>query len=208
MKRDTQSWMVRVLVVAGFCVAGVIPGAHAATVVLPRPGQVGIGMQGGFGTLLSSGDLGDVFGRGPSIAVRLRYRMRYERAIGLSFEGQRFDIRIPEAHFPNEPLLGGRTSVRVILSGLEFYQLFGTRTRTTKMISVGAGVAQTSGRTSDKDTFYPGDGAYVSVGAGFERFLVRSWALELSTHYQAIFLPQDRNHDVQVALGLMFYASY
>ena len=208
MNRDAVWWMARVLAVVALCVAGAVPARAVGSIVLPRPGQVGIGFQGGYGTLLKSGDLGEIFGQGPAIAVRLRYRMRYERAIGLSFEGQRFDIRTPEATFPGFPELKGRINVRVVLSGLEFYQLFGTRTRTTKMISLGGGVAQTSGRTTDKDTYYPGDGAFVSVGAGFERFLLRSWALDVSTRYQAVFLPKDRNHDLQVAVGMMFYASY
>jgi hypothetical protein len=86
--------------------------------------------------------------------------------------------------------------------------MFGTRTRATKMVMVGAGLAQTSGRTLDKDSFYPGDGAFVSGGAGLEWFLLRSWAVDLSARYVALFLPDDRNHDVQVALGFIFYASY
>ena len=72
---------------------------------------------------------------------------------------------------------------------------------------VGAGLAQTSSKTAE-GTFYPGDGTYVSAGAGVERFLIRSWALDFSTRYVALFLPDDRNHDLQVALGLIFYASY
>ena len=38
--------------------------------------------------------------------------------------------------------------------------------------------------------------------------VIRSWAFDLSTRYQVIFLPQDRNHDVQLALGVIFYAGY
>jgi hypothetical protein len=185
-----------------------VPALAAGSIVLPRSGQVGVGVQGGWGTLLKSGELGNAFGNGPTLAFRLRYRMRYERAMGLSFEGERFEIRTPEDEFPAGSGLDGRTHVNAILSGLEFYQLFGTRTRTTRMVMVGAGLAQTSGRTLNNDTFFPGDGTYVSVGAGVERFLIRSWALDLSTRYVALFLPDDRNHDLQVALGLIFYASY
>lgn len=181
----------------------------AGTIVLPRPGQVGLGLQGGYGTLLKSGDLGGTFGDGFTIAARLRYRMRYERALGLTFENQRMAIRVPEATAPPpDTLLPGRDRVNVVLSGLEFYRMFGTRTPTVKMLMVGAGLAQTSGRTINNETFYPGDGAFVSVGFGVERFLYRSWALDFSTRYMALFLPDDRAHDVQAALGIMFYASY
>lgn len=209
MRRGGRWWMVAMAVAV--LASATTARARAASIVLPRPGQVGVGIQGGFGTLLKSGELGGTFGNGPALAVRLRYRMRYERALGLSFEGQRFDIRVPEAHDPVDPTLSARINLRVILSGLEFYQLFGTRTRVTKMLMVGAGLAQTSGRTVDKETWYRqagSDGAYVSLGGGMERFLIRSWALDLSARYMAVFLPDERSHDVQAALGVIFYASY
>ncbi|MEK7824768.1 MAG: hypothetical protein AAB290_06985 [Candidatus Eisenbacteria bacterium] len=207
MSRSGGWWMV-VMAVMALAPAVAVSARAAGSIVLPRPGQVGVGAQGGWGTLLKSGDLGGTFGNGPTLAFRLRYRMRYERALGLSFEGERFEIRVPEARDPADSLLSGRTHVNAILSGLEFYQLFGTRTRTTKMVMVGAGLVQISGRTLNNETFFPGDGSYVSVGAGVERFLIRSWALDFSTRYVALFLPDDRNHDLQVALGLIFYASY
>jgi hypothetical protein len=207
MRGNGRSWWAVVVVVA--LASAIAGGAGAAgTIVLPRPGQVGIGVQGGWGSLLKSGDLGNTFGNGPTLGIRLRYRMRYERALGLSFENERFEIRAFEPTFPTDSLLPGRVRINAVLSGLEFYQMFGTRTRTTKMLMVGAGLVQTSGRTLDADTFYPGDGSYVSAGAGVERFIYSSWALDLSGRYVAMFLPDDRNHDVQAAFGIIFYASY
>ena len=187
----------------------VAPAAWAAgTVLLPRPGQVGLGLQGGYGTLLKSGSLGGTFGEGPTIAARLRYRMRYERAIGLTFENQRHDIRAAEAYDPLDVVsFPGRTRLNVVLSGLEFYRMFGTRTPTVKMLMLGAGIAQTSSRTLNAETIYEGDGTFLSAGFGVERFVYRSWALDFSTRYMLLFLPDDRSHDVQVAVGLMFYAS-
>lgn len=201
--------MAVVVTVATLLVA---PAAWAAeSIVLPRPGQVGLGLQGGYGTLLKSGELGGAFGEGPTVAARLRYRMRYERAIGLTFENQRHDIRVFEEFAPDSvgiAPLPGRTRVNMVLSGLEFYQMFGTRTRTVKMLMVGAGVAQLSGRFLNNESFFPGDGTFVSAGFGVERFVFRSWALDLSARYMTVFIPDDRAHDVQLALGLMFYASY
>jgi len=208
-------WLVVVMLVLMAPVRAVP--ARGATISLPRPGQVGVGAQGGWGALLKTGEVGNIFSDGPTLAFRLRYRMRYERAIGLAFENQRFKIRAPETEFPVGSGLPGRDHVNAILSGLELYQMFGTRTRTTKMVMVGVGLAQTSGRDTGilpngdnigSDTFYPGDGSYVSIGAGVERFVIHSWALDLSTRYSAVFLPGNRNYDVQVALGFMFYASY
>lgn len=180
----------------------------ASTIVLPRPGQVGIEVQGGYGTLLKSGDLGGSFGQGPHMAARLRYRMRYERAIGLSFENQRLDIRQPEVDWPAGSGLPGRDHVNIVLSGLEFCKLFSTRTPSVKMIILGVGLAQTSGKTVNDEGFFPGDGSYLCAGFGVERFFYKSWALDLSTRYMFVMIPEDKVHDVQVSLGLMFYASY
>lgn len=214
--RRRGGWWLAVMMVVLLAPAHVVP-ARGATITLPRPGQVGVGAAGGWGALLKTGDVGNNFSDGPTLAFRLRYRMRYERALGLTFENERFSIRAPEAEFPVGSGLPGRDHVNAILSGLELYQMFGTRTRTTKMVMVGVGLAQTSGRdtgvlptgeVTGSDTFYPGDGSFVSLGAGVERFVIHSWAIDLSTRYNMVFLPGNRNYDVQVALGFMFYASY
>jgi len=177
-------------------------------IVLPRPGQVGIEVQGGYGFLIDMGSLGGDFSDGPTIAARLRYRMRYERAIGLSFENQRFSLRNPETEWPAGSGLPGRDHVNLVMSGLEYYKLFGTRTPTTKMIILGVGLAQSNGKTVNNEGFFPGDGSYLVGGFGVERFLIKSWALDFSTRYMYVFLPDDHVQDVQAALGIMFYASY
>lgn len=181
------------------------PHARAeTTVILPRPGQIGIGIQGQYGTLLQSGDFGDQFGSGPGLTVRLRYRMRYERGFGLSFESQSFDVRTQSdtAFAP--------TRATFILSGAEFYQIFNTRQKVQPMISVGAGIAQIHTTLNDGETAYPlaGDGLYVSGGLGMERFVYRTLALDFSTRYMAVFQNGNVNHDFQASAGLIFYASY
>jgi len=189
-----------------------------ADIVLPRAGQVGIGIQGQGGTMLSSGDLGGEFGAGPGLAVSIRYRMRFERAFGLSFESQRLKARDPQGNRlrPNSAfdtsstLPGVRDRLKVTTAGIDFYQMFDTRDRTVKMLSAGAGLAQVSAHLSDGETQFPiaGDGIYLSVGAGLERFFFKSWAYDLGTRYMAIFHDGTINHDVQAKLGLIFYAAY
>lgn len=182
--------------------------SSAVVVVPPRTGQVGLGAQIQYGTLFDTDGLGQDYEAGPGLAVRLRYRMRYERAIGLSFENQGFDTRgdVPsdvEGLSPPERL-------HFFTAGPEVYQMFGTAGRTHKMLSLGAGLAKITVKLQNGETAFltAGDGLYVSAGAGLEHFFYRSWGLDMSTRYMAVFHDGKANHDVQLSIGLMFYASY
>ena len=193
--------------------------AGAVPIVLPRAGQVGFGVQGQFGTLAKGGNLGKEFGNGGTMAVRMVYRMRFERAIGLSFEGLRYDTRHETADssgaFP-APGLGSlatpiaRKSLAVNTEGLDIYQFFGTRTKTHKFLDAGLGIAQVYAKQVDGEIVYPlvPDGYYMSAGAGLERFLYRSWALEISARYMAVLLDGKMNNDVHAAVGVILYAAY
>jgi len=187
--------------------------AGAATVTLPRPGQVGIAVQGGYGSLIDAGGVGGEFGDGPTFAIRLRYRMRYERGIGLSFETSKFSSRLQHPYDPAHPdSTTFPDQLKVVLSGLDYYQFFGTRTTSVKMISIGAGLAQqrvdlNSGETELSGT-YSGDGLYLSGGFGLERFFYKSFALDLSARYYAMFRDGKVGHNVQAAIGIIGYAGY
>lgn len=191
------------------------PPARAANIVLPRAGQVGLSVQGQVGTLFSSGGLGTEFDNGAGLAVRLRYRMRFERAVGLSFDLQRLGARDPSGRagafdsLTDAPAVL-RDRLQVNTAGLEFYQLFDTRDRTVKMLSAGIGLAQVSAHLTSGETQFPlaGDGVYLSLGAGLERFVFRSYAWDLGVRYMAILHDKRVNHDVQLQAGFIFYAAY
>jgi hypothetical protein len=177
--------------------------AEAKTLIVPpRPGQVGLGLWGQYGDLLQTGAIGDEFGNGPGLAVRLRYRMRYERAIGLSFESQTFDNRTASSVDTSDK------QVAIITSGVEIYQMFGTRTAITRWLSAGAGITQLHVTEVDGDITYPPDGFYLSGAAGFEKFFYRSLAYDLNVRYMAIFENGSTNHQFSAAAGLIFYAGY
>jgi hypothetical protein len=186
--------------------------ASAADVELPRAGQVGISLQGGYGTMLETGVVGETFGPGPSYAIRLRYRMRYERGIGLSFENHSLEARQKIAFDPADPDSANPEKLSLILSGFEIYQLFGTRTRNVKLLSLGLGLAQLRTELNSDETELDGetsgDGLYLSAGAGIERFFYRTWAWDLSARYFAVFKDGEISHDLQAALGLVIYAGY
>jgi opacity protein-like surface antigen len=195
----------KVMVLLMLATMGVTSAADAAKVVLPRAGQVGIGMQGQYGTMLEAGDYGDLFSDGAGLAVRLRYRMRYERAIGLTFERHGFDPRAK-----SDTLLAPLNTT-LILTGLEIYQMFSTRTKVTKMLSAGVGLTQVTqklvgGETQSAGTGV-GDGFYLSAGGELEYFFWQSWAVDVSLRYHAILLHETVNHDVQLAAGVIFYTA-
>ena len=182
--------------------------ALAADVVLPRPGQVGFSFQGQGGALARSGEFGQDFGTGGGLAVRMRYRMRFERGLGLSFERHNFAARNP---LPASVDTAAKT-LNLTTASIEIYQMFGTRTRSVRMLSAGLGLVQSSQRLNDGETKVSGtgvgDGLLLSAGAGVERFVWQSWAIDLSTRYHAIFHNAKVNHDVQFSAGLVFYANY
>ncbi|HEX5635367.1 MAG TPA: hypothetical protein VFX50_19120 [Gemmatimonadales bacterium] len=198
--------------------AAAAPAAAQSNIVLPRSGQVGLGLQGQFGTLLSSGGLGEEFGSGGGLVVKVRYRMRFERAMGLTFDLQKLGARDPSGRagafdslevIPGQPV-ALRERLQINTAGIEFYQLFDTRSRTVKFISAGAGLALISSHLSTGETQYPtaGDGVFVSLGAGIERFFFRSVAWDMSVKYMGILHDQKLNHDFQLQGGLIFYAAY
>jgi hypothetical protein len=183
------------------------PAAEAKVLVVPpRAGQLGAGIQGEYGALTKTGGLGTDFGSGGGLAVRLRYRMRYERAIGLSFEKQNFEAR----HLAAADT--AQKTASLLNSSIEFYQLFGTRSNTTRMLSAGFGLTQVTKKLRDGESQLGGedvgDGAFISLGAGLERFVYQSLGIDLNTHYQLVFQNGSTNHNFQVGLGLIFYASY
>jgi opacity protein-like surface antigen len=195
---------VPILLLAMGALAWGAPARAEWIIIPPRAGQVGLSMQGQYGALLNSGGVGSQFESGPGLAVRLRYRMRYERAMGLSFESQRFDVRVPSAADTAADHMNAFTY------GFDVYQLFGTRTPVTRWIGVGAGLVQFRKVLNDKEIDFSdsNDGVYVSAGAGVERFVWRSWAMDLSGKYLTVFQNGHANHDFQASLGLVVYATY
>lgn len=219
MNRRLSQGLVVTLFATLFALPFTSRSAHAAsTLILPRAGQVGLGLQGEGGAMLSTGNLGKEFGAGGGLAVRVRYRMRFERAVGLTFDSHQLSARDADKFaFQNtafdsleDAATVNRDRLKIVTAGVEFYQMFDTRTRSTKYVSAGAGLAQVSAHLSNGETQYPiaGDGVFISAGAGIERFVFRSVAWDLSARYMAIFHDGKMNNDLGLQAGFIFYAAY
>jgi len=181
--------------------------AHAAWIVVPpRPGQIGVAIDGQYGSFLSGGGLGSEFGAGGGLGVRVRYRMQYERAIGISFERCDYTVR------HNADTTFADHTVTLINTGAEFYQLFGTEGKTTRMISAGFGITQVSKKLNDGEEKLGGndvgDGGFVMLGVGLERFFVQAFGLDLNAHYELIFQNGSTNQLITASAGLVFYAGF
>lgn len=207
-----------VAVVVTLALVALAAGTAAAgnVIVLPRPGQVGLSVGGSYGLLLESGTIGEQFGSGPGMNVRLRYRARYERGWGLTFESHTLDLRdletVQDYWNPDSIRAVGHPfaykKATVFLYGVDFYQMFATRTKTPMMLSVGAGLAHPAFTLNDGETQFPlSDGPYLAVGAGIERFFWRSMAFDVGARYAAIFLGDKVSHNLHASVGLIYYAS-
>ena len=184
-------------------VVGVSNACAEGSIILPRPGQVGVGGQAQFGTMFNSGDFGDLYDQGPGLGVRVRYRMRFERALGLVFESQQFDARDASADSLTAP-----ERLTALTSGVEVYQMFGTQGRTVRYLNAGVGLAQFTIHNFQDETEFPGDGLYISFGGGLERFVYRSTAIDLEVKYHTLFHEGEVNHALRVSAGVIFYVSY
>lgn len=198
--------------------------SQAWIITLPRAGQIGFSIQGTYGTMLESGQFGDEFGRGGVLAVRARYRLRNERAVGVSFEEFKLDSRTHGGladstyEFPNQGWVETREnpgpyrkSLQYSTAGADIYQMFYTRKRLTTYVQGGLGLVihatanLTYGGTQDPaDT----EGTYVSAGGGAEYFVYRSWAIDASAHAMTMFIGGHSNPLVHAAVGLIYYAAY
>jgi opacity protein-like surface antigen len=170
-----------------------------------REGTLSLGMQGEYGSFLGNSGFGAEFNHGPAIAVRVRYRFAEDQAVGVSFEGQRFDAKVDSvSEFAPKYL-------NAITTTLEYYNYFQTRSRTPQYLMLGAGLLQTREHLNDSETTFPGDGGVISLGAGAEYWWKRTLTFELSLRYNG-FIHSDNGktnvtHGVQAGLGFEFYTS-
>jgi len=170
-----------------------------------REGTLSLGMQGEYGSFLGNSGFGAEFNHGPALAVRLRYRFAEDQAVGISFEGQRFDAKFDStSEFAPKYL-------NAITTTLEYYNYFQTRSRTPQYLMIGAGLLQTRRHLNDSETDFPGDGGVLSLGAGAEYWWKRTLTFEFSLRYNG-FIHSDNGktsvtHGVQAGLGFQFYTS-
>lgn len=170
-----------------------------------REGTVSLGGQAQYGTYFARTGFGRVYGAGPGMAVRLRYRTSRETALGISFEAQRMNADDD----PVEDL--DPEWLRTITTTLEYYQYFAVKKRTPRYLLAGAGLAQTRRRLNNGETDFPGDAGVLTLGGGTEIWWKRWFTIDLSLRYYMFARSRDGvwdlSHNVQAAAGVQFYTS-
>jgi len=179
------------------------PGGFRPRIV--REGTVSLGAQGGYGAFVGGSGFADDFSSGGNLAVRLRYRTGRESAIGLSFEGTRFNAKDdPVGEFDPEWL-------QAVTTTAEYYQYFNVRKRAPRYVVFGAGLVQARRRLNNDETEFPGDGGVITLGVGTEYWWKRTITFELSARYYGMIKGEEGStlysNTAIAALGLHFYTS-
>lgn len=177
---------------------------------------ISLGIQGQYGFLGGAkdpipedpvdGSWGSLFDFGEGIAVRVRYSLARNRAIGLSFEDQRFRRQgdLPRTH-PDQ------LQLTQVLG--EYYIYFARPRKITQYVVFGAGIHRpvlrietedSTGRTLEENAF-PGTNLTVMVGAGAEYFLGRQASIDLSLRGYGINSDPERTATGELALGIHYY---
>jgi opacity protein-like surface antigen len=170
-----------------------------------REGTLSLGAQGQYGTFLGNSGFGAEYNHGPSLGVRVRYRFAEDQAFGVSFEGQRFDVKVDSASTTAPKYLTAITTTA------EYYNYFQTRSRTPQYLMIGAGLLQTRRHLNDSEIDFPGDGGVLLLGAGAEYWWKRTLTFDLSIRYNGFIHNTNGTtsltHGVQAGLGFEFYTS-
>jgi opacity protein-like surface antigen len=170
----------------------------------PRPvrqGTLSLGGVGHYGSLFGSSGFGDQFEAGLGLGFSVRYRTDAAAAFGLSFDAHDHEAK-------TAPVLAeDAEKLQIVVTSLDYYRFFRTRTRSPRYLVLGAGLAQTRRRDLDGERRFPGDGGALVFGAGVEHWLTRTLTVDLGVRYHGVLLRSEMSHVGLVGLGINFYTS-
>jgi hypothetical protein len=148
-----------------------------------------------------------LFEFGEGIALRVRYSLARNRAVGLSFEDQRF--RRLDGLDDSHP-----KQVQLSLLLVEYYFYFHRPQKLSRYLVVGGGLHRPVVRIKIEDEFtgrdveeavFPGEDLTLTAGGGLEYVLGRRTAVDLSLRGYAHRSDPGLSATAQVALGIHYY---
>jgi hypothetical protein len=195
----------------------VIAGAAAAPVGAyeHRRDTPSVGVQIQMGNLGRDSDWGKAFGWGRGVCIHLRNSTARNRAIGLTFEQQRFDIESP---LPEDIESGLPTSLLQMQTLLFDYLFYFQRPQRRCYYAVAsAGFYRPelvyerrtqAGQPMTSDVRYPGENFMGRIGGGTEYFVSRKFSFDGSISFYYLRAPDlhGLTASVQFALGVHVYA--
>jgi len=203
---------MRALLALGVLAAGFAP---ALAYEQPR-NTISIGIQGQYGLLggandpipddTAKGSWGSLFDYGEGIALRIRYSTARNRAVGLSFEDQRFRQKGEfNDSYPDQ------LQLTQVLG--EYYMYFRRPKKVTQYVVVGAGFHRPAIRiqTTDvnnrelEETRFPGMSITIMAGVGMEYFFSRQASIDVSLRGYGVNSDPSRSGAGEIALGVHYY---
>ncbi|MBN1504806.1 MAG: hypothetical protein JW952_07085 [Candidatus Eisenbacteria bacterium] len=166
--------------------------------IFEERGTLMVGVQGQYGLLTGDAEPADEFDRGPGYALRLRYYMGDERAIGISMENQQFD-GIPGGGSEPQPR---DMTVAVFTADYLFY--FQRPSALTRYLAVGVGFHHPARNYDDGSEVGP-DGLVLTAGAGLEYFFHRVVSFDVCVRGYGLFGQGGLLGSGEAAAGLNFY---
>jgi hypothetical protein len=177
---------------------------------------ISLGIQGQYGVLGGNADpipddpakaaWASLVEFGEGLAVRIRYSTARNRAIGLSFEDQRFRRKdgLDDTH-PKQ--------IQLTQILFEYYLYFSRPKRTTQYMVLGAGFHRPAVRIETEDVTgreleevtYPGINLTLVAGVGLEHFVGRRTSVDLSLRGYGMNSDPTRSLSGEVALGIHYY---
>jgi hypothetical protein len=180
-----------------------------------RRDTASVGIQIQYGDLERNSDWGDAFGWGRGVAIHLRNSMARNRAIGLSFEQQRFESVEPLAEDVES---GGDTDYLEMQTFLvDYFFYFERPQRRCYYAVVSAGFYRPELVDEERlqpdqpktvNVRYPGENFLARLGGGTEYFVSRKFSVDASVSLYYIRAPKldGLTASAQFALGVHLYA--
>ncbi len=167
-----------------------------------RPNTLSLGFQGQYGAMRGSSRLADGFDHGPGYALRFRYMLSRAAALGFSFEHQRFGSIQPPLNVP-----GGVIDSHVVVTTVSAEAVF-YRHRERDLhpyFLVGFGYASPDVVETEASASRVNEGAFLTAGIGFERFLRPRVSIDGSIRAYGEIANSEFTSIGEVSLGIHLY---
>ena len=181
-----------VLTAAGWCSTGL------CGPIFEERGALMVGVQGQYGFLAGDAEATDEFDQGAGYALRLRYYLGNDRALGFSMENQRFDGVAIAGDVPQP------RDMSVAIFTADYLMYFQRASALSRYVTFGVGFHHPAREYQDGSEVGP-DGLVLTAGAGLEYFFHRVVSVDVCVRGYGLFGQGGLLGSGQAAAGLNFY---